>query len=388
MLINLTTKNLSGLGKVISGGMNDATSRLGISLVKNRITDRTSFRTLYIHDTKGTALDKISGTAVLFCGKSPNRLQAFLLDKTVLLEPGVYYYVLPLIGQAQISVCAPPGTRTESIGVHTRAVSMLPLIEPTEIFTLFHHEKERGFHFPGEKHNFWELTYVERGILHNVIDGKDTVQNEGEITLFLPNQFHSQYAEPNQRVFYVTIGFDMQIKEAEVFKNSVFKADHESCVLFRKMFEERDFGTAYRDDLILCYLKELLIRLLRSRQVEQVVKHIPIESRPTLENTIVLAAEDYVHRNLNRRLTVSEIADSIPVSETYLSSLFKKSTGESLNRYINTQKIQLACDYIRSGLYTFTEIAEILGYSTVHYFSQSFKRYVGMSPTEYANSLT
>ncbi len=387
MLINLTNKNLSGLGTVIPGGMTEAATRLGMSLIKNRLTDKTSFRTLYIHDSRKTALDKIDGTAVLFCGKSPDHLQTFLLDKTVLLEPGIFYYVLPLIGQAQIAVCAPPGTRTESIGIHKRAVSMLPIIEPTEIFTLFHHEKERGFCFPGERHHFWELTYVERGKLHNVVDGKDSVQEQGEISLFLPDQFHSQYAEPDQRVFYVTIGFDMQLKEPEAFKNMIFRADHHCRTLFRKMFDERDFGTAYRDDLILCYLKELLIRLLRGEQVENVVKHVPLESRPSLENSIVLAAEDYVRRNLTKRLTVSEIAGSIPVSETYLSSLFKKTTGESLNFYINSQKMQLACDYIRSGKFTFTQISDLLGYNTVHYFSQSFKRYVGMSPTEYENFL-
>ena len=88
--------------------------------------------------------------------------------------------------------------------------------------------------------------------------------------------------------------------------------------------------------------------------------------------------------HLHKRLTVSEIAESIPVSETYLSALFKKNNAESLNHYINTQKLALAKDYILRGEYTFTQIAEMLGYNNVHYFSQCFKRYLGITPTDYA----
>ncbi len=386
MLTNLTSKSLSELGTIVPGGIQNAARQLGVSLIKNRTTEQTSFRHLYIHDTEKTALDKINGTAILFCGKNPNQLQTFLLDKTIILNPGVYYYVLPLIGTAQIAVCAKAGTRTESISLTKRPGSIMPLIEPSEILTLLYHEKERGFSFRGEQHDFWELTYVERGQLHNVVDGKDFVLEQGEIMFFLPGQFHSQHADRDQRVFYSTICFGMQFQKPELFNGHIFKADAETKTLFRQILEERNFGKIYSDDLILCYLKELIIRLLRTRQVEAVIKNIPTESRPALENTIVSSAEEYVRKHLHKRLTVSEIAESIPVSETYLSTLFKKNTGESLNHYINSRKMQLARDYILSGRYTFTQIAQLLGYNTVHYFSQSFKRYVGMTPSEYANS--
>ncbi len=386
MLINLTPKSIAEFGTIEPKGMSAATGSLGVSLIKNRLTDKTSFRSLYIHDTKRTALDKIDGTAILFCGKSPNALHTFLLDKTVLLNPGVYYYVLPLIGTAQIAVCAPEGTRVQTIDKQDRPLSIMPVIEPSEVLTLLYHEKERGFSFKGEKHDFWELTYVERGTLHNVVDGKDYEQSQGEIMLFLPNQFHSQYADRDQRVFYSTIGFSMNFNEPDTLNGHIFKADFDTRALFRQIFEERDFGRIYSDDLILCYLKQLIIRLLRSRQVESVLRSAASETRPLLENTIVTAAEEYVRHHLHERLTVSEIAESIPVSETYLSALFKRNTGDSLNHYINTQKMQLARDYILSGQYSITQIAQMLGFSTIHYFSQSFKRHVGMTPTEYANS--
>lgn len=385
MLINLTSKSIAEFGTVCSGGLNEAMSRLGRTLIKNRSVDKTSFRSLYIHDSEKTIIDRTDGTAILFCGRTPNELHTFLLDKTVIINPGIYYHVLPLLGKAQIAVSAASGTRLEIIGIQEKPGSILPLIEPSEIFTLLYHEKERGFSFKGEQHDFWELTYVERGELHNVVDGTDYVQHQGEVMLFLPNQFHSQYAERDHRVFYTTVGFAMHFQNPDFFCGRIFSADRITRELCRRMFEERDFGRIYSNDLILCYLKEIIIQLLRTQQVENVVQTIPKESRPVIENTIISAAEDYVKNHLEKRITVSEIAKAIPVSETYLSALFKRNTGESLNHYINSQKMNLAKEYIISGRYTFTQIAQMLGYNSVHYFSQSFKRYLGLTPSDYAN---
>ncbi len=385
MLINLTPKSIAGFGSICSGGLQEAMSRLGRTLIKNRAVDKTSFRSLYVHDSEKTILDRTEGTVILFCGHTPGELYTFLLDKTVILNPGVYYHVLPLLGKAQLAISAAPGTRLEMIGLQEKPGSILPLIEPSEIFTLLYHEKERGFSFKGEQHNFWELTYVERGALHNVVDGTDYVQQQGEIMLFLPNQFHSQYAERDRRVFYITVGFAMHFQNPDFFRERIFTADRTTRELCRHLLEERNFGRIYANDLILCYLKEIIIRLLRTQQVETVVQTVPKESRPAVENTIISAAEEYVKEHLSQRITVSEIAAAIPVSETYLSALFKKNTGESLNHYINSQKLNLAKEYITSGRYTFTQIAQMLGYNSVHYFSQSFKRYLGLTPSEYAN---
>jgi len=385
MLINLTDKTLGQLGSVYRGSIAEASAFLGMPLIKTRRIVQSSFRMLYVHHTQKTVLERTEGTAVLFCGKKPESLQTFLLDKTVILNPGVYYYVLPLLGETELSVCVPAGTQILQIAPTERLVSILPSIEPTEIFTLLHHEKERGFTMRGEEHDFWELTFVERGELHNLVDGVDYRQKQGEIMLFLPNQHHRQYAEQHERVFYMTVSFSMAFADPDFFRGKLFKADHETRTLFRRMLEERDSGRIYANDLILCHLKEVIIRLLRTGQVESIVKHAHAESRPLLENSIVLQAEEYVEKHLHRKLTVSEIASAIPVSESYLSALFKKNTGESLNYYINTKKLNLSKEYMRTGRYTFTEIAQMLGYSNVHYFSQSFKRHFGMTPSEYAN---
>ena len=92
-------------------------------------------------------------------------------------------------------------------------------------------------------------------------------------------------------------------------------------------------------------------------------------------------------QNISRRFGVSDVAASIPISEGYLSALFKKNEGITLNNYITDIKMEVAKAYIREGRFTFTQIANMIGYNNVHYFSTSFKKHFGVTPTEYANSI-
>jgi YesN/AraC family two-component response regulator len=55
--------------------------------------------------------------------------------------------------------------------------------------------------------------------------------------------------------------------------------------------------------------------------------------------------------------------------------------------YFYRLKIEEAKRLIRNGTNNFTQIADKLGYSTIHYFSRQFKKIVGMSPSEYSKSI-
>ena len=138
---------------------------------------------------------------------------------------------------------------------------------------------------------------------------------------------------------------------------------------------------------MLCYLKELIIRLIRSKKIENYVRHADVIAKNAVENDIIALTKSYIEKNLFSPINVSEIAKSIPVSDSYLSSLFKRNQGVSLVSYINTQKLVFAKDLIRKGELNFTQIALNLGYGSVHYFSTKFKKEFGITPTEYSNAI-
>ncbi|MBP3361349.1 MAG: response regulator [Clostridia bacterium] len=94
---------------------------------------------------------------------------------------------------------------------------------------------------------------------------------------------------------------------------------------------------------------------------------------------------DYISSNYHRNITAHDIAEYIHVSPSYLSKLFKQESGKKLVDFINEYRITKAKSMIDSCEYKMYEISEKVGFENPHYFSKIFRRYIGMTPSEYMN---
>jgi AraC-like DNA-binding protein len=95
----------------------------------------------------------------------------------------------------------------------------------------------------------------------------------------------------------------------------------------------------------------------------------------------------YLKEHVGSNLTVDEIKRYSKLSKTSLNVIFKAKTGYSVMEYFKMLKIEEAKSIVREGQLNFTEIAEKLGYQSIHYFSRQFKNISKMSPSEYAISV-
>lgn len=93
----------------------------------------------------------------------------------------------------------------------------------------------------------------------------------------------------------------------------------------------------------------------------------------------------YVDQHLYSPLSVTGIAIYMKMNPSYLSSLFKNKTGESLYAYIKRRKIAEAKDMIQNTTQPLTTIASALGFHSLSHFSNSFKSEIGKSPLKYRN---
>lgn len=98
---------------------------------------------------------------------------------------------------------------------------------------------------------------------------------------------------------------------------------------------------------------------------------------------LVNAAKKYVQKNYKEKLTLAMISGDIGISQGYLSSVFKKTTGSNLNDYVNQVKIEKAKDLLGLHEYMMYEISDMLGFENPYYFSKVFKRITGMTPSDY-----
>ncbi|SFG92142.1 AraC family transcriptional regulator [Sporolactobacillus nakayamae] len=92
---------------------------------------------------------------------------------------------------------------------------------------------------------------------------------------------------------------------------------------------------------------------------------------------------DYMQRNLSKHITLEELAELVQLSSTYLTRIFKESTGYSVIAYFNQMKIDKAKELLLDGDHKVKDVAHLLGFADEFYFSRLFKRSEGISPIDY-----
>ena len=83
---------------------------------------------------------------------------------------------------------------------------------------------------------------------------------------------------------------------------------------------------------------------------------------------------------------MESIAEELGISASYLSRKFKESTGQTFLDVLNKYRIQKAIALLGEGSLRVYEISDQVGFSEYKYFCSVFKKYTGMSPTEFAKS--
>lgn len=104
-------------------------------------------------------------------------------------------------------------------------------------------------------------------------------------------------------------------------------------------------------------------------------------------NKYVEEAKKYMECNLYRKLSVTEIANFLHISDRYLYNLFIEYDNISPKEYLTRLKLNYALNYLKDGNLNITEIATSLGFSDVFSFSRLFKKRIGFSPKEYKEKI-
>jgi two-component system response regulator YesN len=101
------------------------------------------------------------------------------------------------------------------------------------------------------------------------------------------------------------------------------------------------------------------------------------------QNKLFDHAVKFIHSHLSEPLSLEVLSDHLHISASHLSRTFKKVCGESLTEYINHVRIEKAKEYLLRQDILAYEVADLVGYHDATYFSSIFKKYTGVSPTEY-----
>ena len=358
---------------------------------------RRSVSQLYHFDCE-VFLEMQSGMAALVVGDAPeaDQLQAFAVHRLVRLNPGVYFSLVAVTSHITCRLITTNDYKytLETLSPPYLFERILPRIRISEILGYYYSIRNAGYHFKGEKHNYFELTYVDRGTLFTTVEGKRYKLKEKELIIYGPGQFHTQDIPEGCSCSYVTIIFDMETvvydeesTHYELLLNKVFGYDKKIYTLIKTFVTESTSQIPYMNSLMLCLLQETIIRLLQSEFIGKKNDRPVTGARQHYQDELLEKILAYIDETIYEPLSIAELCQKFSMSRSSLQILFKENMDISPKKYINEMKLEKSRQMICENKYTISEIALMLGFNSIHYFSRAFTQKYHMAPSEYSKTL-
>ena len=274
------------------------------------------------------------------------------------------------------------------------------------VVTVHYFEYAKNYVFEGERHDFWEFLYVDKGEVEVMAGDTGYCLKQGEMIFHKPGEFHNVFANGMVAPNLVVVAFVCTSPAMAYFEEKVVKAEEvERELLARIVHEARDafsnpldnpgslrmeratssaFGS---EQMIGLLLEQMLIRMVRrGAERDRAVKTSSSVKRRS-DHDLVQRIIGYMQENACGTLTFSQVCRFSAQSATNLKTIFKSVTGMGVMEYYRTRKIDAAKTLLREGGGNITQIADKLGYTSVNYFSRYFKQATGMTPSEYTQSI-
>lgn len=255
-----------------------------------------------------------------------------------------------------------------------------------------HHRRNFQYHV---------LILVKEGVLYINQNGTDYAVGKNQYIVLKAGEEHVGYKKSEGRLSYLWVHFTFpstvnvahtldwnQLKTKymnPVMGNYLLKeygeiaSTQRALLLFNQLLDlsrqEKQHFQKMNDYALSLLLMEISVEIID--QYESKEKSLPIQIRRVM---------DWVKSNYNEEVSIASIAAEFTYHPDYLSSLFKKTTGQSLIHYINGIRIMNAKSLLTNYDVSIKEAAFSCGFSDEKYFMKVFKKMEGVTPLEYKSA--
>lgn len=240
--------------------------------------------------------------------------------------------------------------------------------------------------------DYFRLFFVLSGEVTFTQKEQQHILTRNDLVLVPPHStFELSIQDRNTTYYYVSFELTptKSIKEFLVYFNNHYvfrKLSGNVAHTMESIFVETT-GANYGYQIIVNALtKSLLVQMLRMRNAIPTLHQLHYSSFSSKEE-LVHQAKYYVQQNLHEAIKVTQIAKSLGITPNYLYKLFIETNQVSIQEYILQSKIEYATVLLRNPEFNIKEVAEQLSFSSQNHFSNTFKRYMNISPTHYRKSL-
>jgi len=191
----------------------------------------------------------------------------------------------------------------------------------------------------------------------------------GQCFLVLPGELNTFKAEQSGPWDYVWVSFtgELQSGFASLFRNlPVMDAPEQ---LFRDILQT--FETSQSIESLAYFLAGKLFSL-----------YFELSTKKVSYSAFVRKAKSYIDTKYMQDISVQSISDMLNMDRHYLSRVFKKQVGQTMQAYLLSVRLQKAALLIKDN-YTVSQAAQMVGYSDISNFSKKFKEFFGVAPKDY-----
>ncbi len=245
-------------------------------------------------------------------------------------------------------------------------------------------------------HSPLELMLVLKNTAEVFMDGRQYHLEENDLLLINSNCGHSTFlrdldslvliCEVSPAFFREKLSMELSTLQIDCVSSQEDRGDPLFARL--RLFLAQSFANALREEPTAQSLSLQYVSLLLSELMLHFPTQITIQKPGKgKEREALQQAMDYIEANFEQKLTLEQVAAHVQYNRTYLSTLFKKSTGVLFNDYIARVRLRHALEILGEQDRSIVDIALDHGFTDSKAFSASMKKYCGRTPQEYRQAL-
>lgn len=265
---------------------------------------------------------------------------------------------------------------------------------PIDLFQLSETLCIAGFSCPVHKQWCHEIIYVISGEGLTIVDNKEVKLTSGDI--FITPLYSEHQVKAVSELRYQIIGFkfneEAKGEDLDILKQfflsppfEAIKGNQEVATVLNKCLDEYYNSLTGYKLMVESLLIQLLNKIYRIANIKTLSRRLSDESFKHIGLTLYSVLL-FIETNIYNVNDVATIAKTLGYNSCYLSHLFKKQIGITIQQYLCNRKIEESINLIKNEDLSISEVSHIIGYSSPQAFSRAFKRVKGISPSVYVKN--
>lgn len=239
------------------------------------------------------------------------------------------------------------------------------------------------WHSVPHTHSHVELFYIVGGKGQFLIEDQLYPVSTNQLVIINPNVMHTEVSLDVQPLEYIVLGIEgIELPIGEESDGRFCVLDHrDSAEIFsclRNILREMEIKHAGYEDICQAYMEILIIRLMRNSGLSA-----PVEPQSVSGNRQCAAVRRYIDLHFKEPLNLNQLAEEAHMNKYYLSHTFKREYGVSPINYLISRRLEESKYLLAETDLSMSQISQLLGFSSLSYFSQAFRRTQSVSPMEY-----